>query len=326
MCGGELLRQASCVRGLAVDREAVAEAELGVVFEKGAGPGRSTAGGVGGPRRGREVRAVDGRAARRVGDLEAIAKELRHQLEVRRLTAPGAGARELEQRLEELHAAHVGEIHARAVGPGQRLEEADALAPGLEMLEPILHVDRFDGGVGRAVRRTVLHADTAPGAVFDVDLQREARVGIAAGVDGRSLEDLRRAVEPALVVVLGPDHAVRADDRALAALDAEVGLPDRDLVGDIPLLVSGRAGRIRAVHGKRADGERVAAQLQDRKRHVAHELRCRVRDEGEAHFVAGRLRRNANLMQVRDGAVDRRKVLLDDRLPLSSRTSFPSRA
>src|SRR5262245_55242000 len=107
------------------------------------------------------------------------------------------------------------------------------------MLEPILHVDRPDGGVGRAVGRAVLHANAAPRAIFDVDLQREARLGIAARVDRRGLEGWRRTGEPALVVVLGANDAVRADDRALTALDAEIGFPDRYLVGNIAFLVPG---------------------------------------------------------------------------------------
>jgi hypothetical protein len=89
--------------------------------------------------------------AGRVGNLQPVAEELREQLEIRRLAAPGARAGKLEQGLEELHSAHVGEIHARPVGPGQRLEEANALAAGLEMLKPVLHVDCLDGMVSRTV-------------------------------------------------------------------------------------------------------------------------------------------------------------------------------
>src|SRR5688500_20296369 len=101
------------------------------------------------------------------------------------------------------------------------------------MLEPVLHVDRLHGRIVRAMRRAVLHADAAPGAVFDVNLQREARVGIAARVDRRSFEDRRRAGQPALIAVLRPNHAASADDGALAALDADIAFPDRDLAGAV---------------------------------------------------------------------------------------------
>src|SRR5262245_31568918 len=117
------------------------------------------------------------------------------------------------------------------------------------MLEPVLHVDGLDGNVGWAVCGAVLDADPAPRALLDVDLQREARLGITAGVDGRGFEGRRRASEPALIVVLGPNDTVRTDDGALAALDAEVGFPDRYFVRDISLLVPGGARRVRTVHG-----------------------------------------------------------------------------
>ena len=170
----ERLRQRPRLCGLAVDGQAIPEPELGVVFEERVRPGRAAALGVGRPRRGGQVRAVDRRAAGGVGHLQPIAEELRQQLQVRRLSATGARARELEQRLQELHAAHVGEIHPCAIGPWQRLEEPDALAPGLQVLDPILHVDGFDLGILGTVCGTVLHADAAAGAVFEVDLQREA--------------------------------------------------------------------------------------------------------------------------------------------------------
>ncbi len=64
-------------------------------------------------------------AAGGVGDLGAVAEQLAEQLEIGRLAAAGAGAGELEQRLEELHAADVGEVDAGAVVDGQGLEEGD---------------------------------------------------------------------------------------------------------------------------------------------------------------------------------------------------------
>ena len=53
-------------------------------------------------RRGRQVAAVDRGAAGGVGDQRAVAEQLRHQLDVRRFAAAGAGAGELEQRLQQL--------------------------------------------------------------------------------------------------------------------------------------------------------------------------------------------------------------------------------
>ena len=48
------------------------------------------------------------------------------QLEIGRLAAAGAGAGELEQRFQELHAADVGEIDAGAVVDREGFEERDA--------------------------------------------------------------------------------------------------------------------------------------------------------------------------------------------------------
>ena len=57
--------------------------------------------------RGRQVAAVDRGAAGGVGDERAVAEELGEQLDVGRLAAAGAGAGELEERLEELRALDV---------------------------------------------------------------------------------------------------------------------------------------------------------------------------------------------------------------------------
>src|ERR671933_481818 len=65
-------------------------------------------------------------------------------------------------------------------------------------------------------------------------------------VDGLGGEDLHA------------DGGVGADDGALAAGDADVRVPDRDLLGDRPLLVPGRPRREGAVDGQGADREPVA--------------------------------------------------------------------
>ncbi len=121
----EPAQQRHCQIEVLVGGEAEAQPELGVVLEQRVRPGRPAARRVLGPGRHRQVAAVDRRAAGGVGDLQPVAEELREQLEVGRLAAAGAGAGELEQRLEELHAADVGEVDARAIVDRQRLEEGD---------------------------------------------------------------------------------------------------------------------------------------------------------------------------------------------------------
>ena len=87
---------------LLVDGEPEAQAELGIVFKQRVRPGRSAAFGILGPGRGRQIAAVDRRAAGGVGDHRAVAEELRNQLQIRRFAASRAGAGEFKQRLLHL--------------------------------------------------------------------------------------------------------------------------------------------------------------------------------------------------------------------------------
>ena len=134
-------------------------------------------------------------------------------------------------------------------------------------------VDRLgDGGAGHD-DRAGLDAQPAAGAVLDVDLQRVPGVRQPDGVQRRRVELVRRALQVGLVVVLGADHAVRADEAAVAALDAAVGIPHRDQLGDVALLVGRRAARVGAVHRQCADRQRVAASGHHLRGDGADELR-----------------------------------------------------
>ena len=159
-----------------VDGEPEAEPELGVVLEQRVRPCRPAPVGVDRPRRRRQVAAVDRRAAGRVGDQQPVAEQLRQQLQVRRLAAAGAGAGELEQRLQELVPRTVRSPTRRAVARRQRLEERDVLALGARGAARGLDVDRLAAGLARCRGRAGLDAQPAAGAVLDVDLQREPRV------------------------------------------------------------------------------------------------------------------------------------------------------
>ena len=180
---GELGQQSARHRRLLVDRQAVAEAEFGIVLEQRVVPRRSAPVGADLPGMRRQVAAIDRRAAGGVGDLQPVAEKLADQLDVGRLAAAGAGAGELEQRLEELHAAHIGEIDPRAVRQRQRLEEGEVALLRLDQRLLVGHVDGLVAGLGRADRRAVLDADAAAGAILDMDLQREAAAGEAARID-----------------------------------------------------------------------------------------------------------------------------------------------
>src|SRR5450759_2717534 len=115
---------------MAVGGKAQTEAELGVVLEQRVRPRRAAPLGVGRPRRRGQVPTVDRRAAGRVRDHSPVTEQLREELQVRRLAAAGARSGELEQRLEELGAAHRAEVHPGALGCRRRLEERDVVPLG----------------------------------------------------------------------------------------------------------------------------------------------------------------------------------------------------
>ncbi len=265
--------------GVAVGRKAQPQPELGVVLEQRVRPRRAVAVCVDRPRRRRLVSAVDRRAAGCVGDRQPVAEQLREELQVRRLAAPGAGARELEQRIEELRPAHRAEVHARAVGCRQLLEERDVLALAHEQRLPVVEVDRLAARLVGRGHRTGLDAQPASGAVLDVHLQRVPGVRETGPIQFRRAEAVGRTVQPIRLVVARADHAVRADEAAVPALDAELLIPDRDGVRDVALLVLGRPTRIGAVDRERAHGQLVAVSGHHRRRHAAHELRSVGRHE-----------------------------------------------
>ena len=115
--GAQLAHQHLRQVALRVERQPHAEAEFRVVLEQAVRPRRALALGVARPRRGRQVAAVDRRATGGVGDDQAIAVQLRDQLEVGRLAAARARARVFEQRHAQLRAAQSVDRVERAVAP-----------------------------------------------------------------------------------------------------------------------------------------------------------------------------------------------------------------
>ena len=102
---------------------------------------------------------------------------------------------------------------------------------------------------------------------------------------------------------------MRTNHAAIAALDADIGLPDRHEVGDIALFPLGSGAGIGAIHRQGADRQFVAAPGHHHRRHVAHELR-RVGGHSRRQFDgAGRPRRHRHLAQIGQGVVHRLEVL-----------------
>ncbi len=123
--------------------------------------------------RGGQVAAVDRGAAGGVGDQHAVAEQLRHQLDVRRFAAAGAGAGELEQRLQQLHVLHLAQREqacgrsreASGRSPSWRLPASRSGGCGTMLMALVLHL-------ALALGRADLHAQPAAGAILRRHLQR----------------------------------------------------------------------------------------------------------------------------------------------------------
>ena len=107
----------------------------------------------------------------------------------------------------------------------------------------------------------------------------------------------------ALVVDLGADRRVRADQRALVALDADLGVPDRNLERDVPLLPFRRRHRPRAIDRERAHRQQVALAGQHHRGHLLHEVGRLRRHERRPRARRGGRGRHRNLVQVRQRLV-----------------------
>ena len=105
---------------------------------------------------------------------------------------------------------------------------------------------------------------------------------------------------------------MRAGERALAALDAEVGFPDRRFVGDVALFPRRGADGKRAVDGHRADRKLVAAPGHDRGGEALHERRSRSGHDRLALELARRGWRYGDLAQVNQRMVDRGEIARHD--------------
>jgi non-specific serine/threonine protein kinase len=104
--GHRAKRRSSALRSH-IDRQPHAEPKLRVVFEERVGPSRAASLLVLGVGRGRQVTAVNRRAARGVGHQQVVPKKLREQPQVRRLSAARARPGELEQRQPQRRGALV---------------------------------------------------------------------------------------------------------------------------------------------------------------------------------------------------------------------------
>ncbi len=311
--GARRVEQLPCVVRLGVERQPHPQPELRVVLEQGVVPGGPAAGRVHGPGRGRQVGAVDRRAARRVGHDHAVAEELAHEPDVGRLAAAAAGARELEQRLEHLRALD-GVVRQQApVEERDRLEEVPALPLHIAVERHGLHVDGLVAGVGLALGGTDVDAHATAGAIVGSDLDGQPMIEQVAGLELLVQEVRGRSVDRRRREHLHPDGRVGTDHGALATVDADGRVPDGQHLGDGPLLVLRGAARERPVDGQRAHRQPVAVAGDQPRRDACHEV-GHVTGHRRGRRAGGREAAQRDMAEPLQRAVDRGEVAGDDRL------------
>ena len=222
---------------LHVERQPHTEAELGVVLEQRVVPRGAAAVVPGRPRSRRQVGSVDRRAAGRIGDDHAVAEQLRDQLDVRRLATARARAGELEEWLEYLRTLDGIVREQAAVEVRDRLEIVPSPPFDIAVREHGFHVDCLVTYLGLALRGADVDAHAAARAIVGCDLDGQTVTGkvfrpelLVQQLGGRVGDSFR-------CEHLHADRRMRAHDRAFAAVDTDIGIPDRDLLGDRALLV-----------------------------------------------------------------------------------------
>ena len=94
-----------------IDRKADAESKFGVVFKQGVGESRAKATSCHGLRERRGKEAVCLGTACCIGSIHPVSEELSEKLDIRRLTAAGAGTGEFVERLLILAAFRCKSVH-----------------------------------------------------------------------------------------------------------------------------------------------------------------------------------------------------------------------
>ena len=210
---------------------------------------------VDGVGRGGRGTAPDGGAAGGVGDEHMVAEELGDDAGVAGLGAAGAGAGELQVGLGELAELHVVALEELGL-VGDLLHH---VVEDFLLGELALHGNHLDGvhaafadadAAAHAVQRRHGHGELV--AVHVLDALDGGQLGLRGGSGG-----LVGGQDE------GTDRGVRADESALVALDALVGVPLGNGDGDAALLVGGGAeleGTVGVIH-EGGHGQAVAVHL-----------------------------------------------------------------
>ena len=174
------------------------------------------------------------------------------------------------------------------------------------------HVDGLVPDLLLVVDRAHVHADAAARAVVGGHLDGHQRVGEVLAPPLLVSEARGGVVEGSGVVDLHADGGMGADQRALGAVDADLGVPDGDLGRDGALLRTAGPGREGPVHGQGADRKAVALPRQHRRGHPLHEGGGLSRHQREAGPAAGAAGGDGDLREAGERGVDRRQVPGDD--------------
>ena len=204
-----------------------AHAMLGIVLKQRVVPRRTMAVSIGCKGRARRRVTPDGRAARCIGDIHTIAKELGHQTAVAGFSAAGARAGELKKRLLELRALNVVCDKFGLLG-----NMCDRIIKDL-----LLRLLFFGSDHGKRISRADIYAVGAAGAVKlrNGNLKLHA---LGLGADGILKDRSCRSGSNLFVGEdKGTDGCVRTDVSALVALDALGVIPARNHNGNAALLV-----------------------------------------------------------------------------------------
>ena len=200
-----------------------------------------------------------------------------------------------------------------AVDLGDRQEVLPALALDIGVFSHRRHVDRPAFGFGFVLGRADLHAHRTTRAVIWRDLDREVVIIELARPERLGRETARRIGDGGRFEGFHPDHRVRADHRALTAVDAQIRFPDRNEVCKTALLPHRGARREGAIGQECRYGQQIAVAGEHRCGDPLDELGCTVGDDPGALITSTDLGGDLDAVQRREGQIDRGEIAFDHR-------------
>src|ERR1039458_9842454 len=228
--------------------------------------------------------------------------------------ASRAGSGKFKKRLEQLNVLDVVHRYGAPVHFRKAQEEVPIAAFLVADGRLRRHIDCLLLGFTLAFRRADFHAQPATGTIFRSNLQHVAHMRALFPASHRGAEAIRRSGEQGRLGHLSANHRVRAYHHALAALYANVLLPNRDFLRQVSLLPLRFSGGVGAVDRHCAYRQAIAGARHDGPKDVPNKFGRLVRYSRGQIEGAGRRFRNPHFRQVRQRIIHRGKVLLNHRL------------